>query len=199
MMLAGREPDVPIDFAVLIQTDAQFFEQREKARREDAGPRQPEITTISAVAGIYAAAFSLRDKRNGCRPIDGVSPVPESGHSALSLERVARQPRCLGAQRVDRGVSREEHGAHVGAPEADIGGHLWCLDRPDMRPRRGANTQVPPGPVQKTRPAASTFMPSGTPIFSSDDMSAKIRRRTTVPALSNSSAWMYAANRVLAT
>ena len=63
----------------------------------------------------------------------------------------------------------------------------------------GANTQVPPGPVQSTRPAVSTFIPSGTPSVSSDDMSAKMRRRTRPPAESSSSAWMYCVQRVLAT
>src|SRR5919201_1389741 len=71
-----------------------------------------------------------------------------------------------------------------------------------MIPRRvpsGAKTQVPPGPVQYTRPSTSTFMPSGTPSVSSDDISAKIRRRTTAPAASSSNAWMYCVQRVLAT
>ena len=45
----------------------------------------------------------------------------------------------------------------------------------------------------------STFMPSGTPSVSSDDMSAKIRRRTMPPAASSSMGWMYCVQRVLAT
>src|SRR4029078_9278018 len=40
----------------------------------------------------------------------------------------------------------------------------------------GANTHVPPGPVQYTRPSTSTFIPSGTPFLSSSEaISAKIR------------------------
>jgi hypothetical protein len=39
-------------------------------------------------------------------------------------------------------------------------------------------------------PCTSTFIPSGTPIFSSDDMSAKMLRRTMLPALSSSMRWM---------
>jgi hypothetical protein len=60
-----------------------------------------------------------------------------------------------------------------------------------MMPSRvpsGAKTQVPPGPVQKTRPSTSTFMPSGTPSVSSDDMSAKMRRRASLPSASSSRA-----------
>jgi len=43
-------------------------------------------------------------------------------------------------------------------------------------------------------------MPSGTPFLSSSDaISAKIRRRRTVPAASSSNAWTYCVQRVLAT
>src|ERR1700722_2873220 len=63
----------------------------------------------------------------------------------------------------------------------------------------GANTQTPPVPVQNTRPAASPFIPSGTPFVPSDDMSAKIRRRTIAPDPLTSIAWMYLVQRVLAT
>ena len=62
----------------------------------------------------------------------------------------------------------------------------------------GANTHTPVAPVQNTRPAASTFIPSGTPLVASMDMSAKMRRRTIAPAASISTAWMYWDQRVLA-
>ena len=55
-----------------------------------------------------------------------------------------------------------------GPPNARFAGTSGVWMMPSREPS-GANTQVPPGPVQKTRPSTSTFMPSGTPSFSSDE------------------------------
>src|SRR5215510_2169929 len=53
-------------------------------------------------------------------------------------------------------------------------------------PRRlpsGANTQMPPGPVQYTRPMLSTFSPSGIPGSVPSFISAKIHRATNCPSI----------------
>src|SRR5579859_2541744 len=84
-----------------------------------------------------------------------------------------------------------------GPPKAQLAQTSGISMMPILLPS-GANTQTPPVPVQKTRPAWSTFMPSGTPLVPSADMSAKTRRRTMLPALSSSTAWMYCVQRVFA-
>ncbi len=71
-----------------------------------------------------------------------------------------------------------------------------------MMPTRvpsGRNTQMPPGPVQYTRPVLSTFSPSGMPGRAPSFMSAKMRRPVMLPAASSAMAWTYFDERVFAT
>src|SRR5271163_2200115 len=68
-----------------------------------------------------------------------------------------------------------------------------------MIPKRvpsGAITQMPPGPVQYTRPTLSTFKPSGMPGSEPSFRSAKMLRPIMLPLGSSLIAWMYCDERV---
>jgi len=76
-----------------------------------------------------------------------------------------------------------------------------CSGHPMMPTRSpsGAITQMPPGPVQYTRPMLSTFKPSGMPGSAPSFISAKMLRPTMLPAASSLIPWMYCDERVFAT
>ena len=71
-------------------------------------------------------------------------------------------------------------------PKARLRGTSGTL----MTPRRlpaGSTTQMPPDPVQKTRPSMSTFIPSGTP-GSAEDISANTLLLLILPSAATSNA-----------
>ena len=127
----------PVSRASLFRTD----EPRSSLRRSLKVTKQHFGSPLRAIASFVHPAVTASRRR----PL--AVGVAES-RIGLHVEGMPRQARHLDPQAVDRGVGGEEQRLHVGAAEAQIGRHLRRLDDAELARRSGANTQVPPGPVQ---------------------------------------------------
>ena len=144
----GSIDDRPVDLVVLLLIPA-------KAGNE-------HLATLAAISRPLRDAAFVKQLREAERR----SAAPAAGErltSGANLIPRMRQTRRLHPQRVQRRAGREQQRAQIVAAERDIGADLRRLDDADQLAVRRV-TQTPVVPVQNTRPASSTFMPSGTPL-----------------------------------